>query len=86
VALEAAALGIPTVGTHVGHLAEWAGEAARTVPVGDAAALAREIETLLLDDALRCELGQAARARAIAEDADFTASAFEALYLEVMRR
>lgn len=83
VALEAAALGIPTVGTHVGHLAEWAGEAARTVPVGDAAALAREIEALLLDDALRLKLGNAAQAHALAEDADFTAREFEALYREV---
>jgi glycosyltransferase involved in cell wall biosynthesis len=85
-ALEAAALGSPTVGPHVGHLAEWAGEAARTVPVGDAAALAREIETLLLDDALRLELGRAAQQRAIAEDADFTAREFEALYREVAPR
>lgn len=86
VALEAAALGIPTVGTQVGHLAEWAGAAARTVPVGDAEGLAREIETLLLDEALRLQLGRAAQARAIAEDADFTARQFEALYREVARR
>ena len=86
VALEAAALGIPTVGTHVGHLAEWAGGAARTVPVGDAAALARQIEILLRNDALRLELGLAAQRLAIAEDADFTAREFEALYREVARR
>jgi glycosyltransferase involved in cell wall biosynthesis len=86
VALEAAALGIPTVGTHVGHLAEWAGRASRTVTVGDAAGLAHEIEALLTDDALRLAMGRAAQARAIAEDADFTARSFEALYREVRGR
>ena len=39
--LEAAATGVPTVGTAVGHLCEWAPEAARAVPVGQPAALAR---------------------------------------------
>jgi glycosyltransferase involved in cell wall biosynthesis len=83
VALEAAILGIPTVGTNVGHLSEWAGAASRTVAVGDAPALAREIEALLRDEVSRLELARAAQARAIAEDADFTASSFEALYREV---
>jgi glycosyltransferase involved in cell wall biosynthesis len=83
VALEAAALGIPTVGTHVGHLAEWSGVASRTVATGDAPAMAQAIAALLLDDASRLELGRAAQARAIAEDAGFTARSFEALYREV---
>ena len=41
VALEAAAVGVPTVGTAVGHIAEWAPDAALAVPVGDDAGARR---------------------------------------------
>jgi glycosyltransferase involved in cell wall biosynthesis len=81
VALEAAIAGVPTVGTAVGHLVEWAPSAALVVPVGDAPALADAIGRLLEDEALRLRLASAAQRLAIAEDADFTARAFEALYL-----
>src|SRR5262249_18527527 len=46
VALEAAVAGVPTVGTAVGHIADFAPEAAVAVPIGDAAALAAAIEAL----------------------------------------
>jgi glycosyltransferase involved in cell wall biosynthesis len=81
VALEAAIAGVPTVGTAVGHLVEWAPSAALVVPVGDAPALADAIGRVLDDEALRLRLASAAQRLAIAEDADFTARAFEALYL-----
>src|SRR5262249_30175513 len=39
--LEAAACGLPTVGTAVGYVADWAPDgAARALPIGDASALA----------------------------------------------
>lgn len=84
VALEAAVLGIPSVGTAVGHLAEWVPEAALAVPVGDAAALASAMARLAGDEALRLRLAARAQQRALAEDAEHTAACFEALYRELV--
>lgn len=78
--LEAAIAGVPTVGTAVGHVAEYAPEAAIAVPRRDAGALAAAILRLAGDEDLRLRLANAAQARALAEDADFTASAFLDLY------
>ena len=80
VALEAAIAGVPTVGTAVGHLVEWAPTAALIAPVGNASALADAIGRVLEDEALRLRLASTAQRLAIAEDAEFTARAFEALY------
>jgi glycosyltransferase involved in cell wall biosynthesis len=80
VVLEAAVLGIPTVGTNVGHVTEWVNEAALAVPVGDSAELAAAIASLLGDETRRLALGHAALARARDEDADYTARAFGAIY------
>jgi glycosyltransferase involved in cell wall biosynthesis len=80
VLLEAAVAGVPTVGTAVGHLAEWAPSAASAVPVGDAEALASAIEALLLDEGRRMAMAAAAQALALEADADATARAFESLY------
>lgn len=84
VALEAAAVGVPTVGTAVGHIAEWTPAAALAVPVGDAPALADAIRRLLGDDELRLRLAAGAQLRALREDADHTARAFEALYTHLV--
>ena len=80
---EAAAAGLPTVGTAVGVLAELAPDAAWAVPVGDAAALADGALALLRDPARREQLGRAAQAWARAHDADWTAARFEAIYAGV---
>jgi glycosyltransferase involved in cell wall biosynthesis len=80
VVLEAAVAGVPTVGTAVGHVVEWAPEAAVAVPIGDAAALARETASLLADEPRRLAVARAAQRRAIAVDADYTAAAFERIY------
>lgn len=84
VLLEAAVMGLPTVGTAVGHIAEWSPTAALAVPVGDWAALAAAIRRVLHDDDLRLRLAVAAQWRAVTEDADYTARTFEALYLQVL--
>lgn len=84
--LEAAALGVPTVGTAVGHVAEWAPEAALAVPVGDAQSLAAALRQVLTDEELRLRLARAAWTRAVWEDADYTAGCFEALYEELTPR
>ncbi|MDE2260949.1 MAG: glycosyltransferase family 4 protein [Gammaproteobacteria bacterium] len=81
--LEAAALGVPTVGTAVGHVAEWAPEAALAVPVGDAQSLAAALRHVLTDEVIRLRLARAAWTRAVWEDADYTAGCFEALYEEL---
>jgi Glycosyltransferase len=83
VVLEAAAAGVPTVGTAVGHIAEWAPSAALAVPVGNASALADAIRRMLGDEELRLRLAATAQCQAIREDADHTALAFEALYLRL---
>lgn len=84
VVLEAAAVGVPTVGTAVGHLAEWSPRAALAVPCGDAAALAAAVGALIDDDDLRMRLATAARRRAELEDAEHTARSFDALYRQVV--
>lgn len=86
VALEAAVVGVPTVGTAVGHIAEWSPSAALAVPVGDAAALAEAIQRVLADEALRVQLAEQAQRRALAEDADYTARTFDALYRQCLGR
>ena len=86
VLLEAAVAGVPAAGTAVGHLADWAPDAAAAVPVGDAAALAREISRLLADEDARLRMAARAQERAVAEDADFTARAVRRLYEELVER
>jgi glycosyltransferase involved in cell wall biosynthesis len=80
VALEAAVAGVPTVGTSVGHIAEWAPQAAVAVPVADPSALAGAIAKVLADEELRLRIAREALQRAMLEDADHTALAFQAIY------
>ncbi|MEO7908824.1 MAG: glycosyltransferase family 4 protein [Roseiflexaceae bacterium] len=82
---EAAAAGLPTVGTAVGVLAELAPSAAWAVPVGDAVALAAGVLALLRDPASRKQLGRAAQAWARAHDADWTAARFEVIYADICK-
>jgi glycosyltransferase involved in cell wall biosynthesis len=83
--LEAAACGRAIVGTAVGVLPDL-GDAARTVPPGDAHALARVLASVLEDDAVRERMGQAAlrvaRERYSVESA---VSRFRAVYDEVVK-
>jgi glycosyltransferase involved in cell wall biosynthesis len=80
---EAAALGVPAVGTAVGQILEWAPDAAVAVPVADADSLAGAIETLLHDEATRLRIAANAQRRATAEDADWTAARVTQLYEEI---
>jgi glycosyltransferase involved in cell wall biosynthesis len=84
-ALEAAAVGVPTVGTAVGQIADWAPDAALVVPVGDAEALADAIERMAVDEGLRLRLAEAAQERAIAHDADTFVAQLRSIYREVAR-
>ncbi len=78
--LEAGVAGVPTVGTSVGHIAEWAPHAATAVPVGDPVGLARATSELLGNEELRLQIAREALRRATCEDADNTARGFEAIY------
>lgn len=82
---EAAMAGVPTVGTAVGLVAEWAPAAALAVPVGDAAALAEGVVALLGDAARRAAMGRAAQRWAQEHDAAWTARQCELIYTEVTR-
>ena len=80
VLLEAAAAGVPTVGTDVGHIAEWSPSAAIAVPASNPERLANAICLALSNEDCRLYLARAAQGRALLEDADFTARAFGTLY------
>jgi glycosyltransferase involved in cell wall biosynthesis len=84
VVLEAAIAGAPTVGTRVGHIADWAPDAAVATPIGDPEALAEAILRLAGDEAERLRLAHAALALALAEDADTTTARTRRLYREVV--
>jgi len=80
VLLEAAVAGVPTVGTAVGNIAEMAPHAAVAVPVGDSDALADAVAALALDEDARLRLAHAAQRSALAEDGDWSARQYLALY------
>ena len=84
VTLEAAAAGVPAVGTEVGHIAAWSPEAAVAVPVGDDEALAGAITALLNDENRRMAIAHEAQRRAIANDADATALRVNEIYEELV--
>ncbi len=86
VVLEAALAGVPTVGTAVGHIAEWSPRAALAVPCGDSDALARAIAMLADDEELRLEIAAAAQRIALRQDADQTARAFDEIYHRIASR
>ena len=72
--LEAAACGVPTVGTDTGYVADWSPDAAWSVPPGDADSLADAIGLLLLDRERREAMGRHAERRARSYDADWSAA------------
>jgi glycosyltransferase involved in cell wall biosynthesis len=84
VVLEAAVAGVPTVGTAVGHIAEWAPDGAVSVPVGDWNSLAAAVRQLLEDEDLRLRIAGEAHRRALRESADYTARSFNALYKDLV--
>ncbi|HEY3637180.1 MAG TPA: glycosyltransferase family 4 protein [Rhizomicrobium sp.] len=86
VALEAAACGVPTVGTNVGLLADWAPDAACAVDVVNGEALGAAIADILSNENLRLELASEAQQRAVAENADVTTRKIRELYLEIIER
>jgi glycosyltransferase involved in cell wall biosynthesis len=80
VLLEAAACGLPIVGTSVGYIADWAPERATAVPLADPDALARAIVDLLGDRDRRERQAASAAQWASLHDVDWTARRLDELY------
>jgi glycosyltransferase involved in cell wall biosynthesis len=83
VVLESAAVGVPTVGTAVGHIAEWSPQAAVAVPCLEPHALAAALERVLADEDFRLMLAAEAQRRVQREDAEHTARTFAELYVDL---
>jgi glycosyltransferase involved in cell wall biosynthesis len=84
--LEAAVAGVPTVGTAVGHIADWAPTAALAAPVGEPVLLAKQTAALLRDEQLRLRIAHEAWSLATRENSDFTARCFEEIYENLKAR
>jgi glycosyltransferase involved in cell wall biosynthesis len=84
--LEAAVAGVPTVGTAVGNIADWAPEAAVAVPVRSPQALADAIADLAHNEPERLRLANAAHRRAVDYDADRYAGEIRRLYADLAAR
>lgn len=85
--VEAMAAGLPIVASRAGGIPEVldGGAAGLLVEPASAGALARGIETLLLDPALGARLGRAARARAPRYSVETMLRKIEALYRDLLR-
>ena len=86
VVLEAAAAGVPTVGTTVGHIADLAPDAAAAVEVRSPTDLASALEALACDEPRRLKLAAAAQGFALRHDAAWTANALAQIYRSGIRR
>ena len=84
--LEAAACGLPTVGTAVGLVAEMAPMAATAVSPGDSYTFAAALLHHLQTPQSLGTVGQAAREWAQTYNADWTAKQFAAIYQEALAR
>lgn len=84
-ALEAAVAGVPTVGTAVGQIADWAPDAAIAVPIGDPGALAEAIRRLADDEDERLRLAANAQAFAVEHDSDAFVAEMRLLYSALAR-
>jgi glycosyltransferase involved in cell wall biosynthesis len=84
--LEAAASGVAIAGTRAGYVSDWAPDAARAVPPGDAEALADAIVSLLGSRDTRHALAARAHAFVVANDIDTTVRALTDLYVEAAAR
>jgi glycosyltransferase involved in cell wall biosynthesis len=83
--LEAAAHGVPVVGTQVGYVADWAPDRALAID-GNATAMADAIVALRRDPDRADAIGASAKAWALERDVSWVAARFETLYRETAGR
>ncbi len=81
--LEAAAAGLPVIGTRFGYVADWARDRARAIDRMDAALLAQAIATLHADADEARAMAARAQAWALERDVSWVADRFDALYREL---
>ena len=81
--LEAAAAGLPVVGTRVGYVADWAPERALAIETNDASSMAQAILTLHADPARARAMAARAQNWALEHDSSWCADRFAVLYREV---
>jgi glycosyltransferase involved in cell wall biosynthesis len=85
VVLEAAASGLPAIGTAAGYIADWSPDGAHGVPAGDDVALADGILALLADPVRRERMAREASRRVCEYDAERTAASLEELHREISK-
>jgi glycosyltransferase involved in cell wall biosynthesis len=83
--LEAAAAGVPTIGTLAGHVADWAPFKATAIEDANPESLAAAILAAHADPDGQRSIADAARAVAIAQDASYAAGKFDELYRRLVR-
>ncbi len=84
--LEAAAAGLPIVGTRVGYVADWAADRALAIETIDAPSMAGAILALHADPSRTRAVAAKAQAWALEHHASWVADQFAALYREVAGR
>ena len=84
--LEAAAAGIPVIGTRAGYVADWAPERAMPIDSPSAEAMTGAILALHRDPTRAAALAATARSWALERDASWVAARFENLYRETASR
>jgi glycosyltransferase involved in cell wall biosynthesis len=84
--LEAAAAGVPVIGTRVGYVADWAPDRAIALDQPNAQTTADAIHSLHRDPNRANAMADKAKAWALERDASWVAARFEALYRETAGR
>ena len=84
--LEAAAAGLPIVGTRVGYVADWAADRALAIETIDAPSMARAILALHEDPLRARAMAAKAQAWVLEHHASWVADRFAALYRELAGR
>lgn len=84
--LEAAAAGVPVIGTRQGYVADWAPDGAMAIDSPSAGAMADAIVALHRDPTRAGAVAATARAWALERDASWVAARFENLYRETAAR
>jgi len=84
--LEAAANGLPVIGTRVGHVADWAPDRAHAIDAADAAALSAAIVAARTEASHTAAMAARARRWVMDRDASWMAEQFDDLYRRTATR